>query len=111
MTAYLIVHRRRITDPDQLKKYREGVKESIAKFNGQAIVRSDGFEVLEGEWHPGRSDDDSQPERVTVIEFPDMAALKRWYESDDYAELKAIRQASAECDVVAVEGSRPAASR
>ena len=105
MSAYLIVHRREITDPAKLKAYRDGVHESIARFDGRPVVRADGFEVLEGGWHSGRPNDDTQPERVTVIEFPDMAALKRWYESAEYAELKAIRQASAICDVIAVDGA------
>lgn len=105
MSAYLIVHRREIIDPEKLKAYRDGVHDSIAKFDGRPVVRADGFEVLEGDWHPGSPRDDTQPERVTVVEFPDMAALKRWYQSADYADLKAIRQASAVCDVIAVEGA------
>lgn len=105
MTAYLIVHRREITDPDTLKQYAEGINETIERHGGKPLVRADNFEVLEGNWHSGRKDDDSEPERVTVIAFPDMASLKSWYTSDDYAELKALRQKSAVCDVVAVEGN------
>lgn len=104
MAAYLIVHRREISNPDLLKQYRDGIDESIAKFNGRVVVRADGFEVLEGDWQPGRTHDDAQPERVTVIAFPDMEALNRWYTSEDYARLKAIRQESSVCDVIAVEG-------
>lgn len=104
MTAYLIVHRRSITDPATLKRYADGIDETIAKYGGKPLVRADNFEVLEGNWHPGHKDDDSEPERVTVVAFPDMAALKSWYESKEYAELKALRQMSAQCDVVAVEG-------
>ena len=104
MAAYLIVHRRIITDSAELEKYADGVRETIAKYGGRALVRSDGFDVLEGEWHPGRNADDSRPERLVVIEFPDMETLKAWYQSDDYAQLKAIRQAASESDVVAVNG-------
>jgi uncharacterized protein (DUF1330 family) len=39
-----------------------------------------------------------------LLEFPDMAALKAWYQSSDYAPLIELRQASAYCDVVALEG-------
>ena len=104
MAAYLIVHRRSIMDSAELEKYADGVHETIAKYGGRALVRSDSFEVLEGEWHPGRNADDSRPERLVVIEFPDMAALKAWYNSEDYAELKAIRQRASESDFVAVKG-------
>ena len=104
MVAYLIVHRREILDPEQLKEYSRGINESIERFGGKVVVRADRFEVLEGEWHPGRKQDDSEPERLTVIAFPDMPALKTWYQSDDYARLKSIRQKSAVTDVAAVEG-------
>lgn len=109
MAAFLIVHRREITDSEKLKEYRKGVGETIARFGGNVVVRADAFEVLEGDWHPGRHADDSEPERLVVIEFPDMAALKSWYHSDDYAPLKAIREASSESDVAAVEGVSVAA--
>lgn len=68
------------------------------------MVRADNFEVLEGDWHPGRPNDDKEPERVTVIAFPDMARLKEWYDSEDYAALKDLRRKSSVCDVVAVQG-------
>lgn len=104
MTAYLIVHRREITDPEGLKKYSDGIDGTLRKFDGKVLSREDGFEVLEGNWHPGAKGVDERPERVTIIRFPDMAALKGWYESADYAPLKAIRQGSSKSDIVAVEG-------
>lgn len=104
MTAYFIVHRRDIRDTELLKKYAEGVGETIERFNGSVVVRADGFEPLEGEWNPGRKGDDSRPERLTVIAFPDMATLKSWYESEDYAPFRKIRQEAAVCDAAAVEG-------
>ena len=70
------------------------------------LVRAYGFEVLEGDWQSGQRGDDSEPERVTVIEFPDMAALHKWYDSPDYAGLKALRQESAVSDAIAVESGR-----
>ncbi|HEU0072086.1 MAG TPA: DUF1330 domain-containing protein [Alphaproteobacteria bacterium] len=103
MPAYLIVHRREITDPQKLKRYSDGIDAVIAKFGGKVAARSDSFKVLEGDWHAGRPHDDARPERLTVIEFPDMAKLQEWYESNDYAELKAIRQAASRSDIVAIE--------
>ena len=58
MAAYLIVHRRDINDPDRLKEYRNGVNDTIAKYDGKVVVRADGFEVLEGHWNAGRHHDD-----------------------------------------------------
>ena len=105
MKAYLLVHRRQITDAERLKKYADGIGETIARYGGKPLVRADTFETLEGTWHPGRSGDDSKPERITVIEFPDMAALKAWYESKEYAPLKNVRQNAAICEIVAVVGN------
>lgn len=102
MTAYLIAHRREIVDPETLRAY-DGVDATLAKFGGRVVVRSDGFDVLEGEWRTGRSDTDARPERVTVIEFPDKASLRRWYNSADYAALKQLRQRASRSDMVAVE--------
>lgn len=104
MAAYLIVHRSEITDPDHLKAYADGVQETINKYGGKVLVRADSFKVLEGEWHSGQKANDRMPERITVVEFPDMIRLNAWYNSDEYARLKLIRQTSAICDVVAVEG-------
>jgi uncharacterized protein (DUF1330 family) len=103
MPAYLIVHRREITDPAGLKRYSDGIDEVIAKFGGKVAARADSFRVLEGDWHPGRPRDDSRPERLTILEFPSMTKLQEWYDSADYAELKAIRQRSSRSDMVAVE--------
>lgn len=108
MAAYLIVHRREIIDPQGLKRYSDGIDAVIAKFGGKVVARADSFMVLEGNWHSGRPRDDSKPERLTIIEFPNMDKLQDWYESGDYAELKAIRQKSSRSDIVAVEsGDEP----
>jgi len=104
MTAFLIMHRHEITDPGKLKEYRKGVNDTIARHGGKVLARQDGFEVLEGDWNPGTRGDDSDPERVTVIQFPDMAALKEWYDSDDYEPFKKIRTTSSVADVIAVDG-------
>ncbi len=104
MSAYFIAHRRRITDSETLKNYHD-VEMSLQKFGGSVLARSDAYKVLEGNWHPGRKHDDSQPERITVIEFPDMAKLEAWYNSADYATLKNIRTHSADFDAIAVEGA------
>ena len=65
MPAYLIVHRRKITDTESLKRY-DNVETSIGKFGGKVLIRSDEFLVLEGHWKSGSSADDARPERITV---------------------------------------------
>lgn len=104
MSAYLIVHRRDISDSEKLQEYANGVQATIRKFGGEVVVRADNFDVLEGNWTPGRKNVDSRPERITVVRFPDMQALKSWYASDEYAGFKEIRQDSSSSDIVAAVG-------
>jgi uncharacterized protein (DUF1330 family) len=39
-----------------------------------------------------------------VLEFPDMESLKAWYNSPEYAPVKAIRQEAAKSRLIALEG-------
>jgi uncharacterized protein (DUF1330 family) len=87
-----------------LKCY-DNVESSIGKFGGKVLIRADEFLVLEGQWHSGSRTDDSRPERITVIEFPDMVQLRRWYDSQDYAALKDMRRENSASDIVAVDGA------
>ena len=68
---------------------------TIAKYNGKPLVRGGAFEVVEGDY---------QPRRMIIIEFSDMATLKAWYDSDDYAALKQMRKSSSSSNIIAVEG-------
>ena len=104
MAAYLVVHRRNIRDGEALKQYAKGVDDTIGDFGGRVVVRSDGFDVLEGSWHAGIRGDAGHPQRITVIAFPDMKSLKAWYGSKEYAPFKQIRQSASDCDVAAMEG-------
>lgn len=58
-------------------------------------MRGGALEVREGEW---------EVERLVVVEFPDMARARAWYESEEYQRLKAIREATSSADMVWVEG-------
>lgn len=95
MSAYAIVNLKEVTDPEAFKKYGEGVPATIEKHGGRYLIRGGEHETVEGDWKPGR---------VVVLEFPDMAALKGWYNSDDYRELKNMRHGASVADMIMVEG-------
>jgi len=95
MPAYFIADQLEVTDPDTLKEYGAGVGATIAKYNGKPVVRGGELEVLEGDY---------QPRRLVILEFPDMATLKAWYDSDDYAELKKMGTSSSSSNIIAVDG-------
>jgi uncharacterized protein (DUF1330 family) len=49
-------------------------------------------------------DRDSRRGRIVMLEFEDLAAAKRWYESDIYQEAKQVREGAAHLRMVAVQG-------
>jgi uncharacterized protein (DUF1330 family) len=76
-------------------QYLAGADEIFSKFNGRYLAVDDCPKVLEGRWDHSR---------VVLIEFPDEAELKRWYDSPEYQELLKHRLAAAACDTVLVKG-------
>jgi uncharacterized protein (DUF1330 family) len=94
MAAYVIADVD-ITDAERYPDYTKHVPDSIAGYGGRFLARGGAFEVLEGEWQPGR---------VVVIEFPTMEAALNWFRSDDYQELAEIRREASTAKILAVEG-------
>ena len=96
MPAYVIGDVRDAWDAEALEEYRRGNTDSVARHGGRFVVRGGAVELLEGEW---------DTRRIVVMEFPDMAAARGWYESADYAPLKALRQSASDTNIILVEGS------
>jgi uncharacterized protein (DUF1330 family) len=94
MKAYTIADIE-VTDPEHYPEYTSQVLATIEKYGGRFIARGGNCEVLEGEW---------QPHRVVLIEFPDMASLKEWYTSSEYAPLITLRQKYSAGSIIAVQG-------
>lgn len=94
MSAYLIANIS-VTDPVGFAAYRDRVAPMIAAFGGRYLVRGGAVMPVEGE--PGLN-------RVVMLEFPDMAKLRAFYDSPDYAPLIAMRAAAAVSHVALVEG-------
>ena len=83
MPSYYITHRVTLSgDPAVMVEYSSKVNATIEKYGGRKIVRTDDIAIVEGDW---------DPQRMTVIEFPDRAAAMAWYDSPEYAPLKAMR--------------------
>jgi uncharacterized protein (DUF1330 family) len=94
MPAYVIVETD-IQDLEQYERYREASPEAVHAGGGRFIVRGGELAVLEGDWDPSR---------VVVLEFPDLEAAKRWYDSPEYQEAKRLREGAATLSMVAVQG-------
>ena len=95
MPAYVIADVE-VTEPEPYAaRYSAFVADSVARHGGRFLVRGGEAVTLEGEWRPGR---------LVVIEFPDLAAVHAWYESDEYRALGEVRRAYSRGSLVAAAG-------
>ncbi len=94
MSAYFVANIT-IKNLSEYQKYLEGFDEIFEKYEGKVLAADDHPEVLEGTF---------EKSRCVIIEFPTMAGLKRWYDSDAYQTLAQIRKNSSTSDIVAVNG-------
>ena len=83
MPAY-VVAAHTITDPARFEEYKSKIGPMVGKYGGRYLTRGNNLRMLEG--------GDWAPERVVIIEFPDMASLDAWYTSPEYQPLIALRK-------------------
>lgn len=98
MTAYVIMVRDRLTDADAFATYGRLAREARGSTPPKPLAFYGAHEELEGPAADG----------VVILEFPDMAAAKAWYDSPAYQAAKAYRLAGADYRVILVEGVTPA---
>jgi uncharacterized protein (DUF1330 family) len=94
MTAYLIADVD-VTDAAAYEEYRSKAPASIALHGGRYLARGGETFVLEGDW---------EPHRLVILEFPDLTALRAWYDSNEYKAFKAIRLDNAKSRIIALDG-------
>lgn len=97
MAAYVIANIE-ATDPRTYPSQPVSAADTIRRYGGRYLVRNGRAEVREGDWRIGR---------MIVIEFDSLEQAKRWYDSPEYAPVKALRLANAHSQVVFVEGVEP----
>ena len=95
MAAYIVVEVE-VLDKERYETYKQMVPSSLAAYSGKFLVRGGQVETLEGEW---------LPKRLVILEFPSVAQAKAWWGSSEYAEAKALRQATARTQMIVAEGS------
>ena len=83
MPAYLIAEHI-VTDAAKFEEYRTKVGPMMAKYGARYLTKGATHKLPEGgHW---------KPERVVIIEFPDMDSLNALYTSPDYQPLIALRK-------------------
>jgi uncharacterized protein (DUF1330 family) len=83
MPAYAIAEHI-VTDAARFEEYKVRAGPIIASYGGRYLTKPGSHQLPEGgHW---------RPERVVIIEFPDLESLNRWYGSPEYEPLIALRR-------------------
>ena len=91
--AYLMAHIR-VQDKEKFEEFKAASGPVIADYGGRILVRNPSPDHREGDLRGV----------VTLIEFDDMDAARRFYTSPEYTAAKAIRELAADTDLLLVEG-------
>jgi uncharacterized protein (DUF1330 family) len=73
-------------------RYLEQVEATVAPFGGRWLAQGEP-EVVEGAW----------PGTVVLMEFPDHASARAWYESPEYQKILPLRTRNSISDLVLVD--------
>lgn len=95
MAAYCLFDNLEIVDPEKMEEYRNRVRPVVEQYGGRYVVIGGPFERKEGAW---------QPEFPVMIEFPDLDQARRWYDSPEYRDLKALRLSAVRSNAVFMAG-------
>jgi len=99
MAAYYIALARDVPENwrELMRPYLEQVEATMAQYGGfyRTWLRHR-VEVVEGDLGPHQG--------PTIVEFPTYEQLRAWYDSSEYAPLKALRQQHNRFDVMLVDG-------
>jgi uncharacterized protein (DUF1330 family) len=94
MSAYLVCELHDV-DTDTAKLYLPMVEKVVAQYGGEYLARAGAAQLLEGVEQPGR---------MVILKFPDREALLAFYNSSEYSEPKQMRQNSARCRLIVLDG-------
>lgn len=93
--AYVIVDMD-VHEPDRYAEYRALSGPAVEAGGGRYLARGGATEVLEG---------DRVPNRTVLIEFPDVASAKAWYDSPAYVAARKAREGACTGSFIVVEGA------
>lgn len=94
MPAYIVAEHD-VRDQETYDKAIPIARDAIAAFQGRYLSSTTSAELIEGT---------GAPKRITILEFPDMEAAKRWYDSEQYREARTIRQSAATSRIILADG-------
>jgi uncharacterized protein (DUF1330 family) len=94
MTAYVIVEID-VTDPVGYEGYKNLAAPTVTLYGGKYIARGGRTETLEGNW---------SPKRLVILEFENSEQAKKWLNSPEYSEARALRHKYAKSEMIVTEG-------
>ncbi|MGA8112743.1 MAG: DUF1330 domain-containing protein [Actinocatenispora sp.] len=97
MTAYAVAHLLKAPPHPEVFEYMERIQDTLDPYGGLFIVHGGTSEVREGSW----------PGDTVIIQFPDLAAARSWYDSPAYQEIRPLRSRHIDGDVILVDGVDP----
>lgn len=90
----LMVIQADITNLEQFIEYSKRAPALVAKYGGRYRCMRGEVEQLEGE---------ADTRKLVISEWPSMDAAREFWHSDEYAELKAVREGAADIQVYIAE--------
>jgi uncharacterized protein (DUF1330 family) len=95
--AFVIVERIATTGEESIQEqYAKLAREILPKYGARYLARSQRNTLLEG--------DGSAPCCIAILQFPNVEAVRRWYDSPENQSAAKIRQSGAKFRIIAIEG-------
>ena len=95
MPAYVIAQIN-LKSKDGYKEYVDKVPKTIKSFGGEYLVRAGEFKSLEGKWDFTRN---------VIIKFPSYEKALKWYNSEEYNQIKNLRLENTEGNLIIIKGA------
>lgn len=95
MKGYCLFDNVHVSDFSKLEEYKQKTAPIVARYGGRYVILGGQFKVIEGDW---------TPTYLVMIEFPSYEKANDWYQSEDYGELKALRQSAVNSHGIIIEG-------
>lgn len=94
MSAYAIANLRTVDFNDEIRDYLLRIDETLEPYGGRFLVHGKTPQLVDG----------TLPGAVVIIEFPDLATARAWYDSPGYQAILPLRTRNAEGGAVLVDG-------
>ena len=94
MSAYVITDIT-VNNPERYEYYKKLAPPAIEAYGGKYLARGGRAEKLEGNW---------EPNRIVILELESVETAKKWIDSPEYREARALRRQNASTNMIVVEG-------